>query len=146
MKKFLSLAFLSVAMIAAVSCSKDDDKKTDSPSIKGTLWEADVNYTNVPVLGSGTLQLELFFKNETLCRVDADLPAGIQMALAALGIGNLQPGDYPYTFDGTKVTIQIGGSNFELDYTGNTLVFHIPDQYSAVVTYLGGPDVVFNKQ
>jgi hypothetical protein len=68
------------------------------------------------------------------------------MAMSALGIGNLQPGEYPYTFDGSKVTLQVSSGSTTLDYTGNTLVFHIPEQYSIVIPYLGGPDVVFNKQ
>jgi len=144
MKKVLLMTFVSVAMMAFVSCSKDDDKS--SASLTGSLWVADVNYTDVPMLGSGTIEVQLYFKNESTCRVDADLPAGIQFALEALGIGNLEPGDYPYTFDGSKVTIQLTTSNVQLDYTGNTLVFHIPDQYSIVIPYLGGSDVVFNKQ
>lgn len=144
MKKLLLLAFVSVTMMAAVSCSKDDDKS--SASLVGTLWVADVNYTDVPMLGSGSIEVQLYFKNDSTCRIDADLPATIQMAMSALGIGNLQPGDYPYTFDGSKVTLQVSSGSTSLDYTGNTLVFHIPDQYSIVIPYLGGPDVVFNKQ
>ena len=128
MKKLLLLAFVSVTMMAAVSCSKDDDKS--SASLVGTLWVADVNYTDVPMLGSGSIEVQLYFKNESTCRIDADLPATIQMAMSALGIGNLQ----------------VSSGSTSLDYTGNTLVFHIPDQYSIVIPYLGGPDVVFNKQ
>lgn len=147
MKKILLMAFVSAAMMAMVSCSKDDDEKQEStpPSLAGTLWEANVTYSNVPVVGSGTIEVQLFFKSEgDVCRVDADLPAMIQTLLAS--IVNLQPGEYPYTFDGEKVMLQLDGSVAELEYTGSTLVFHIPEQYSTIAQYLGGNEVVFNKQ
>jgi hypothetical protein len=37
-------------------------------------------------------------------------------------------------------------SGVEMEYTGNTLVYHIPSQYNMIATYIGGSEVVFYKQ
>lgn len=151
MKKFLMMAFLSVAMVAMVSCSKDDDEKSttepERPSIVGTLWEANVNY-NVPIVGSGTIEAQLFFKTDEICRVDIDLPATLQTALSMFGGGDLDldSGEYEYTFDGKKVVFARGTNSVELEYTGNTLVFNIPAQYASVASAIGITEVVFYKQ
>ena len=148
MKKFLMMAFVSLALMATTSCSKDDDKeKEEAPtSLVGTLWEANIAYNDVPMLGSGSIEVQLYFKSEELCRVDANLPPMVQMALSAMGINSLEPGEYPYTFDGEKMVLTVNGSIIEMEYTGNTLVFQIPEQYNAITTYLGGSEVVFYKQ
>lgn len=144
MKKILMVVFASVAMLASVSCSKDDENKS-SASLVGTLWVANVEYSDVPILGSGSVEAELYFRTESVCRFDADLPAMVQMALSTMGINNLEAGDYNYTFDGNKVTVS-AMSGVELDYNGNTLVYHIPSQYNMIATYIGGSEVVFYKQ
>ena len=144
MKKILLMTFVSVAMLAMVSCSKDDDSEA-APSLKGTLWEASVEYSNIPVVGSGSVEAQLYFKTDDFCRVDIDLPATIQVLLGTMGIGNLDSGEYGYTFDGQKVVFS-GNNSFELEYTGNTLVYHIPSQYSIVTSYIGSSEVVFHKQ
>jgi hypothetical protein len=146
MKKFLMIAFAFVALLATVSCSKDDDKKSDPPTIQGTLWESMVDY-NVPIVGSGTIEAQLYFKTDNICRVDIDLPATLMAALSMLGGGdlNFDSGEYEYTFDGKKVVFQAAGG-IELEYTGNTLVFHIPSQYSSVASIIGINEVVFHKQ
>lgn len=144
MKRILIMVFASVAMMASVSCSKDDDNKSGA-TLVGTLWVANVEYSNVPLLGSGSVEAELYFRTEDVCRFDADLPAMVQMALAAMGINNLEAGEYNYTFDGNKVTVS-AMSGVEMEYTGNTLVYHIPSQYNMIATYIGGSEVVFYKQ
>ena len=69
----------------------------------------------------------------------------VQMALSTMGINNLEAGEYNYAFDGNKVTIS-AMSGVEMEYTGNTLVYHIPSQYNMIATYIGGSEVVFYKQ
>jgi len=148
MKKILMIAFVSMAMLATVSCSKDDDKKSDSdrPTIKGTLWEANVQYHDIPYIGSGDLEAQLYFKADDVCHIDIDLPAAIQLILSGMGIGGLDSGDYGYIFDGNKVVIDMGGG-MELEYTGSTLVYHIPTSYAVIVgDYLDDMDIVFQKQ
>ena len=144
MKKILMMAFVAVAILASVSCSKDDDNNS-SATLVGTLWVANVEYSDIPILGSGSVEAELYFRTEDVCRFDADLPAMVQMALAAMGINNLEAGEYNYTFDGNKVTVS-AMSGVEMEYTGNTLVYHIPSQYNMIATYIGGSEVVFYKQ
>lgn len=146
MKKILMMTFVSMAMLATVACSKDDDKESSAPapSLTGTLWETQVQYTNVPMLGSGSIDAQLYFKSDDICRFDVDLPAAVQMALNAFGIGDLEAGEYGYTFDGEKVVLA-AMNGVELEYTGSTLVYHIPSQLSAIATYIGGSDVVFRK-
>ena len=146
MKKILMMAFVSMALLAT-SCSKDDDKSSSEsrPSLQGTLWEANVQYSGIPVIGSGVVEAQLFFKTDEICRFDVDLPATIQMVLSSLGMGNLDAGEYSYTFDGHKVVMN-GSITAELEYTGNTLVYHIPSQYSMVTSYLDASEIVFRKQ
>ena len=144
MKKLLLMSFVAMAMM--VSCSKDDSSSTSSEpaTLKGTLWEANQAY-NIPILGQGTMEVQLYFKTEDLCRVDIDLPATLQGALSTLGIGDLDSGEYGYTFDGKKVVFDVR-DGIELEYKGSTLVYHIPSQYSAISTYIGGTEIVFRQQ
>lgn len=147
MKKILMMAFVSMALLATVSCSKDDDKKSDPPTIKGTLWEANIDY-DVMILGSGSIEVQLFFKNESVCRMDIDFPAALAVALEQLlGHGiDLDSGEYEYTFDGEKVVITLNSQPIELEYTGSTLVFKIPSQYSSIASMAGISEVVFYKR
>lgn len=143
MKKILMMAFVSVAMLAAVSCSKDDEKDSSTPaSIKGTLWETTVEYADVPILGSGSVEAQLYFKSDDICRFDVDLPAAVQMALSTMGVGDLSAGEYGYTFDGKKVAID-AMNGVELEYTGSTLVYRLPSQFNVLASYIGGSEVVF---
>ena len=91
------------------------------------------------------MEVQLYFKTEDLCRVDIDLPATLQAALSTLGIGDLDSGEYGYTFDGKKVVFDVS-DGIELEYKGSTLVYPIPSQYSAISTYIGGTEIVFRQQ
>ena len=146
MKKILFMAFVSLAMLATVSCSKDDEKSNDKPSIQGTLWEANIDY-DIAVLGSGSIDAQLFFKSDSICRVDIDFPATLVAIIEQfVGSIDLDSGDYDYTFDGKKVVFTVAGQPLELQYTGNTLVLPIPSQYSTVASLAGISEVVFYKQ
>ena len=149
MKKILLMTFVSLAMMTFGSCSKDDEGGSsgnqEAPTLKGTLWEANQEY-DMPYLGSGVIEAQLFFKTDDICRVDVDLPDAIQTLLSTLGMGTFDSGEYGYTFDGHTVVMDIRGG-MELEYTGNTLVFHIPSQYASMVSsYIGGDEIVFYQQ
>lgn len=139
------MTFMAMAMM--VSCSKDDDSTTATPTtLKGTLWEANQEY-NIPMLGSGTIEAQLFFKTEVICRFDVDLPATLLTVLSMAGIdlGDFDSGEYGYTFDGKKVVLDVQ-EGIELEYKGNTLVYHLPAALSTYSAYLGGSEIVFRQQ
>lgn len=140
------MAFVSMAMLATVSCSKDDEKSTDTPSLQGTLWEANIDY-DVMILGSGSIEAQLFFKSESVCRVDIDFPATLMAVLEQfVGDVDLDSGDYDYTFDGKKVVFTVNGQPVELEYRGTTMVLPIPSRYSTVASMAGISEIVFYKQ
>ena len=140
------MAFVSMAMLATVSCSKDDEKSTDTSSLQGTLWEANIDY-DVMILGSGSIEAQLFFKSESVCRVDIDFPATLMAVLEQfVGDVDLDSGDYDYTFDGKKVVFTVNGQPVELEYRGDTMVLPIPSRYSTVASMAGISEIVFYKQ
>lgn len=150
MKKILFALF--AAAVLMVSCSKDSDSSSSSApdpqpaSLTGTLWEATVSYSNVPVVGSGMFKPELFFKEGDLCHVEFNLPATLQSFLSMAGINSFDSGEYSYTFDGETVVVA-ATTPMELAYTGTTLVYDLPAQYaSTLATYLGTTQIVFYKK
>ena len=50
MKKILMMAFVSAAMLAMVSCSKD--KEEEAVSLVGTHWVGTETFNNIPMIGS----------------------------------------------------------------------------------------------
>ena len=89
------MAFLPMALLMNVSCSKDDEDSVNT-SLVGTSWEC-VHSFSVPVVGSATLTMNLSFTDESKCHVSLVLPD----ALAQLLPINLD-GDFDYTFDGKR--------------------------------------------
>ena len=49
MKKILMMAFVSAAMLAMVSCSKD--KEEEAVSLVGTHWVGTETFNNIPMIG-----------------------------------------------------------------------------------------------
>ena len=136
------MAFVSAAMIATVSCSKDDnDKKEDIPSLVGTSWQC-VHSFSVPIIGSLTLTVDMSFTSNEICHVELTLPSSIA-SLIPMDLN----GDYPYTFDGKKVVIAADDNsvgNMELDYVNGTmLIWTVPESYSST---LGTSELIFHKR
>ena len=137
MKKLLLMAFVSVAMLAAVSCSKD--KEDEKVSLVGTHWVGTETYS-VPIIGSVAITADLRFNTETKCRAEVSL-------VPDMGV-DLPSGEYDYTFDGKKdVVIKTDNSlvgDMALEYQGNTMVYTLP---STVASMAGGNTTfILNKR
>ena len=143
MKKILLMTFVSMAMLAAVSCSKDDEKdNTDNTiSLVGTSWQC-VHSFSVPVLGSVTLTADLSFTTGETCHIDLTLPSSI----ASLVPFDLN-GDYAYSISGNKVIIDADNNmlgEMELEYVNGTmLIWTVPENYRST---LGTSELIFHKK
>ncbi len=139
MKKFLMLAFVSMAMLSMVSCSDDDDKENGKLDVKGTSWQCVHTFS---MLGQAiTLDIELYFTSDKDCEVAVttvpDITSLLPFDLA---------GQYSYTVKNSKVIIhtdsQLG--DLELESHGNDrLTFAIPSNYSSII---GATELVFRKK
>lgn len=140
MKKLLLMAFLPMALLMNVSCSKDDED-SNTVSLVGTNWEC-VHSFSVPVLGSATLTMDLAFTSESKCHASLVLPENIAQMLPI----NLD-GDFDYTFDGKKVVVLTQNQyieKLELTYAGDSmLIYAIPEN---MTTILGTSELVFHKK
>lgn len=137
MKKILMLAFVSVAMLAVVSCSKD--KEDEKVNLVGTHWVGTETYT-VPIIGSVAITADLRFTSETMCHAEVTL-------VPDMGV-DLPQGDFEYTFDGKKnVVIMTNNSmvgDMQLEYQGNTMVYTLP---SSIASMAGGATTfILNKR
>ena len=137
MKKILLLAFVSVAMLAAVSCSKDE--KDEKVNLTGTHWVGTETYS-VPIIGSVAITADLTFISDTKCHAEVSL-------VPDMGI-DLPQGDFDYTFDGKKnVVIKTNNSlvgDMQLEYQGNTMVYTLP---STIASMAGGATTfILNKR
>ena len=145
MKKFLIMTFVSVAMLAAVSCSKDDEKET--PSLVGTEWECNetISTTVMSIPVSGSMTADLVFTTETSCNFSGNVN------VAGLIERDIPAGERPYSFDGKKVRFAVpemssllGSDELVLDYNDNlrTLSYALP---SSVASMLGKDAIVFHR-
>lgn len=137
MKKLLLMAFVSVAMLAAVSCSKD--KEDENVSLVGTHWVGTETYS-VPIIGSVAITADLRFNTETKCRAEVSL-------VPDLGV-DLPEGEFDYTFDGKKDVVIKTNNNLVgdmiLEYQGSTMVYNLP---SSIASMAGGAtSFVLNKR
>lgn len=142
MKKLLMMAFVSMALLATVSCSKDDkDDKSEIPSLVGTSWQC-VHSFSAPLIGSVSLTMNLEFTSDKICHTELTLPD----AIASLVPIDLN-GDFEYTFDGKKIVVQTNNNllgNIELEYVNGTmLIFVIPENYRST---LGTSELIFHKR
>ena len=138
MKKIFMMAFVSMAMLAMVSCSKD--KEDEKVSLVGTHWVGTETYTGIPVIGSVAITADLTFTSETKCQAEVTL-------VPDMGV-DLPSGEYDYTFDGKKdVVIKTDNSlvgDMVLEYQGNTMVYTLP---STVASMAGGNTTfILNKR
>ena len=132
MKKLLLMAFLPMALLMNVSCSKDDEDSVNT-SLVGTSWEC-VHSFSVPVVGSATLTMNLAFTDESKCHASLVLPDNLD-------------GDFDYTFDGKKVVVLTQNQyidKLELTYAGDSmLIYAIPENLRSI---LGTSELVFHKK
>jgi hypothetical protein len=145
MKKLLMMTFVSLAMLATVSCSKDKDKDNNTtPSVTGTQWECVHTFSimSVPL----TITADLDFKTDDMCLVNFELPSTI----AALLPDDMQlpsSGEFGYTFDGSKLVIATENSligNIELDYVNDKmLIWTVPENFRSI---LGTGELVFHRK
>ncbi|MBQ3787749.1 MAG: hypothetical protein II849_02955 [Bacteroidales bacterium] len=140
MKKLLLMAFLPMALLMNVSCSKDDEDSVNT-SLVGTSWEC-VHSFSVPVVGAATLTMNLAFTDESKCHASLVLPDAIAQLLPI----NLD-GDFDYTFDGKKVVVLTQNQyidKLELTYAGDSmLIYAIPEN---LINILGTSELVFHKK
>ncbi len=141
MKKLLLMAFVSVAMLAAVSCSKDDEKET--ASLVGTEWECSESFTVMTIEAS--FSANVVFNTETMCTFSGNINAG------ALLNQDMPSRETAYTFDGKKVRFSVeelnsllGTDEIVLDYDDNlrTMSFTLPSEASSL---LGFDKLVFHR-
>ena len=137
MKKILMTAFVSVAMLAFVSCSKD--KEDEAVSLVGTHWVGTETYS-VPIVGSVAITADLTFTSETKCHAEVSL-------VPDMGV-DLPQGDFDYTFDGKKNVVIMTNNNLvgdmQLEYQGNTMVYNLP---SSIASMAGGAtSFILNKR
>ena len=129
MKKILMMAFVSAAMLAMVSCSKD--KEEEAVSLVGTHWVGTDTFNNIPMIGSIAITADLTFTSETKCNAAVSL-------VPDLGI-DLPQGEFDYTFDGKKMVVVKTNNNLvgdmTLEYQGNTMVYNLP---SSIASMAGG--------
>ena len=141
MKKFLLMTFVSLGLMAAVSCGKDDDKDSTPASLAGTEWTGTRAFQNIPIIGSVAITIDLAFTSESVCNAEVTLTPSIP------NFDDLPSGDYDYTFKDNLVTIYTNNSmvgDIALQYTGNTLVYTIP---ANIAQMLGGDDKIYlNKR
>lgn len=139
MKKFLMLAFVSMAMLSMVSCSDDDEKESSKLNLKNTSWQCVHTFS---MMGQSiTLDIALDFTSDKDCEV----------AVATMpDITSLLPfdlsGQYTYKVNKTKVIIQTGGQlgNLEMEcHNNDMLIFTVPSSYR---TYIGTSELIFHKK
>lgn len=137
---FLMMAFLSVVLLAMVSCSKDNDEE-ESVSLVGTHWVGTQTFSNIPLLGSIAISADLQFVSETRCVAEIGIVPEIPSV-------DLPAGEFDYTFDGKKmVTIVTNSSlvgNMALEYQGNTMTYNLPTALAAMAG--GATQFVLVKQ
>lgn len=140
MKKILLMTFVSVALLATVSCSKDDDK-TDS--LVGTEWECSESLTVMGFNASFTAQLS--FISETMCNFSGSIDAG------ALFSQELPARETKYSFDGKKVRFKVeelstllGTDELVLTYNDElrTMTYELPAQVAGTI---GISSLVFHR-
>jgi hypothetical protein len=138
MKKILMMAFVSVAVMAFSSCSKDNDD--EQVSLVGTHWVGTETYS-VPILGSVAITADLTFTTETTCIANISLTPTIPNV-------DLPQGEFEYTFDGKKVVVIKTNSSLvgdlTLEYQGNTMVFNLPASIAQMAG--GATSFVLNKR
>lgn len=141
MKKILMMAFVSMALLATVSCSKDKEEDEKTVSLVGTRWVGTQTFSNIPLIGSIAVTADLRFNSETKCVTDITLTPQIP------GV-DLPTGEFDYTFDGKRYVKIVTGSSLvgdlELEYEGNTMIFKLP---SIISSYTGGvTQFILNKR
>ena len=141
MKKILLMAFVSLAMLATVSCSKDKEDEEQTVSLVGTRWVGTQSFSNIPMIGSIAITVDLKFTTESKCVTDITLTPQIP------GV-DLPTGEFDYTFDGKRYVKIVTGSSLvgdlELEYEGNTMIFKLP---SVISSYTGGvTQFILNKR
>ena len=132
------MAFVSVAMLAFVSCSKD--KEDEAVSLVGTHWVGTETYS-VPIVGSVAITADLQFTSETKCITSLSLTPAIPNL-------DLPEGEFDYTFDGKKVVVIKTNSSLvgdlTLEYQGNTMVFNLPASIAQMAG--GATQFILNKR
>lgn len=141
MKKILLMAFVSLAMLATVSCSKDKEDEEQTVSLVGTRWVGTQSFSNIPMIGSIAITVDLKFTTESKCVTDITLTPQIPSV-------DLPTGEFDYTFDGKRYVKIVTGSSLvgdlELEYEGNTMIFNLP---SIISSYTGGvTQFILNKR
>lgn len=137
MKKILMMVFVSFAMLATVSCSKD--KEDEKVSLVGTHWVGTESYS-VPILGAVAVSVDLTFTSETKCLTEISITPSVGF--------DIPSGEYDYTFDGKKTIViktdvQLLG-DLTLEYQGNTLVFNLPPTLAQMAG--GQTSFILNKR
>lgn len=142
MKKLFILALAAFALMASVSCSKDEKDKVDRAALVGTSWQCVHTFT-IPIVGtSATLQIDLDFVTEKSCHGVITLPSTLADMLP------MDPsGDFEYTFNGKQVVIKTGSDmigDIAMDYANETLlILTVPERYRSL---LGTSELIFHKK
>lgn len=130
------MAFVSMAMLATVSCSKDNDDKQEenTSSLKGTQWVCNTNVTISSI--TANIYAKITFVDDSQCEVEGRISSLVLNR-------EIEPTTTNYTYDGRNVTFSVPLLNevtLAYDAEENTLTLQIPAALSA---YLSEPLVFY---
>ena len=145
MKKLLMMAFVSMAMLATVSCTKEDNDPTPEPAtLAETQWEC-VHSFSIPVIGiPATVTIDLDFTTDTTVTVGFAMVPDLS---SYIGTDIPSSGDFAYTFDGSVAVVHTESDlgDMTLNYadygSSKMLIWVVPENYRQI---LGTSELVFH--